>query len=137
MEYKISGLGEDAAKIRTEVFVEEQGFSNEFDDTDHIAEHIVFYEDGIPAAVCRFYPDHTEGTFIAGRIAVRREFRGRHLGNFVMSTLEQEIRKRGGRRILLSAQKQAVPFYEKNGYHCIGEPYLDELCPHIQMVREL
>lgn len=53
-----------------------------------------------------------------------------------MNTLEQEIRKRGGRKILLSAQEQAVPFYQKNGYHCVGEPYLDEFCPHIQMIKE-
>ena len=48
MEYKISGLGEDAAKIRTEVFVEEQGFSNEFDDTDKVCTHIVFYDQAEP-----------------------------------------------------------------------------------------
>ena len=57
--------------------------------------------------------------------------------SFLMDTLDQEIRKRGGRKILLSAQEQAVPFYQKNGYHCVGEPYLDEFCPHIQMIKEL
>ena len=137
MEYTVSALSKDAESIRTEVFIEEQGFSNEFDETDCIAEHIVFYENGTPAAVCRFYPDHEEGVFVAGRIAVRREFRGCHLGSFLMDTLDQEIRKRGGRKILLSAQEQAVPFYQKNGYHCVGEPYLDEFCPHIQMIKEL
>ena len=58
MEYTVSALSKDAESIRTEVFIEEQGFSNEFDETDCIAEHIVFYENGTPAAVCRFYPDH-------------------------------------------------------------------------------
>lgn len=94
MEYTVSALSKDAESIRTEVFIEEQGFSNEFDETDCIAEHIVFYENGTPAAVCRFYPDHEKGV-------------------------------------------QAVPFYQKNGYHCVGEPYLDEFCPHIQMIKEL
>lgn len=73
MEYTVSALSKDAESIRTEVFIEEQGFSNEFDETDCIAEHIVFYENGTPAAVCRFYPDHEEGVFVAGRIAVRRD----------------------------------------------------------------
>ena len=62
MEYTVSALSKDAESIRTEVFIEEQGFSNEFDETDCIAEHIVFYENGPPAAVCRFYPDHEEGS---------------------------------------------------------------------------
>ena len=79
MEYRISALTRDAEDIRREVFVEEQGFSNEFDETDRTAEHIVFYEKDIPAAVCRFYQDTEEGVFVAGRIAVRKKFRGRHL----------------------------------------------------------
>ena len=137
MEYRISALTRDAEDIRREVFVEEQGFSNEFDETDRTAEHIVFYEKDIPAAVCRFYQDTEEGAFVAGRIAVRKKFRGRHLGSYIMHTLDLEIQRRGGRRILLSAQEQAVPFYQKNGYRCVGESYLDEFCPHIQMVKDL
>lgn len=38
-------LPEDAAYIRKRVFVEEQGFSDEFDDTDTIAAHIVLYNE--------------------------------------------------------------------------------------------
>lgn len=34
-------LCEDAKKLRTEVFVAEQGFETEFDDTDSKARHIV------------------------------------------------------------------------------------------------
>ena len=45
-------LCDDAKKIRTEVFVNEQGFSVEFDDIDDIAVHVVGYDEGVPAAVC-------------------------------------------------------------------------------------
>lgn len=37
-------LCEDAKQIRTEVFVAEQGFKIEFDDTDTVAKHIVGYD---------------------------------------------------------------------------------------------
>ena len=37
-------LCEDAKKLRTEVFVAEQGFETEFDDTDSKARHIVGYD---------------------------------------------------------------------------------------------
>ena len=36
-----SELNEDAASIRKSVFMEEQGFVNEFDDVDGAAKHIV------------------------------------------------------------------------------------------------
>lgn len=50
-------LPEDAARIRTEVFIEEQGFSGEFDEIDRTAAvHLVLYEKGIPAGVCRIFP---------------------------------------------------------------------------------
>ena len=51
-------LCDDAKKIRIEVFVNEQGFSVEFDDIDDIAFHIVGYDEGVPAAVCRYYYDN-------------------------------------------------------------------------------
>ena len=47
IEIKLSkNLTEDAKYIRTEVFVNEQGFSAEFDDTDNTALHCVLYSDG-------------------------------------------------------------------------------------------
>lgn len=38
----------DARLIRQQVFVEEQGFVNEFDDIDHEAYHAVIYTGGYP-----------------------------------------------------------------------------------------
>ena len=49
------GLCEDAARIRKEVFVEEQGFQKEFDEIDPIALHVVLYRDGEPAATGRLF----------------------------------------------------------------------------------
>ena len=40
------GLSQDARIIRQEVFVEEQGFHHEFDETDQTAWHLVLYENG-------------------------------------------------------------------------------------------
>ena len=41
MEIKFyNALPEEAAAIRTEVFIEEQGFKNELDDMDSCAEHL-------------------------------------------------------------------------------------------------
>ena len=41
-------LHKDAVKIRKEVFMEEQGFHDEFDETDETAIHLVLYIDQVP-----------------------------------------------------------------------------------------
>ncbi|MGN1417654.1 MAG: GNAT family N-acetyltransferase [Oscillospiraceae bacterium] len=130
-------LPEDAAAIRREVFIEEQGFINEFDDTDKIASHIVLYDNNAPAAVCRVFYSEEHEQYVIGRIAVRREYRGKHLGAEIMRTAENEIRRLGGHTSGLSSQVQAMSFYEKLGYRPIGEQYMDEHCPHIRMEKEL
>ena len=44
MDIKIyDTLPDDAARIREEVFMKEQGFHDEFDSTDKTAAHIVLY----------------------------------------------------------------------------------------------
>ena len=101
----------DAVTIREEVFMKEQGFHDEFDETDQTASHIVLYIENIPAATCRFFPGQPQGEYIVGRIAVRKEYRGH--------------------------RQQARPFYEKQGYSVYGEPDFDEDCPHIWMQKEL
>ena len=40
---EFDALPEEAAYIRSEVFVREQGFAGEFDFTDGIARHLVLY----------------------------------------------------------------------------------------------
>ena len=49
-------LPEEAAMIRRAVFMDEQGFVQEFDETDHLARHIVLFDGETPVAVCRFFP---------------------------------------------------------------------------------
>lgn len=134
---KTIGLTEDARRIREEVFVKEQGFSLEFDETDATASHLVFYEDGCPAAVCRYFPSEHPGEYILGRVAVLPPYRGKHLGKEILETAEQMILADGGTKITLSAQKRVKLFYEKNGYTAQGDEYLDEFCPHIHMSKIL
>ena len=53
MRYEVSeAIPEDAKAIRKAVFVEEQGFHNEFDQTDDASLHIVAYDGDEPVGVC-------------------------------------------------------------------------------------
>ena len=50
------GIPNYAKEVRQKVFVDEQGFHNEFDDIDETATHIVMFdEDKIPIATCRIF----------------------------------------------------------------------------------
>lgn len=130
-----SGLSEDAARIRREVFMEEQGFEAEFDDLDRVSKHIVLYERDIPVAVCRLYMDGDDCHI--GRVAVVADHRGRSLGGMIIREAERQAVEMGASRTVLGAQVRAKGFYEACGYSTYGEVYMDELCPHIMMGKDL
>lgn len=130
-------LHKDAAWIRKKVFIEEQRFKEEFDDIDKTAAHLVMYEGGKPAAVCRFFVKEKPQVYTLGRIAVMPEYRSNGTGRRLVEEAEKVIRELGGRKIVLSAQVRAKGFYEKLGYMSEGEEYFEEYCPHVKMKKDL
>lgn len=131
-------LPNDAAKIREDVFVKEQGFENEFDDTDKTAAHIVMYDDeagsGLPIAACRvFESGDDENTYILGRLAVIKAYRGKNIGTEMIREAQRYVLSKGGKIIALHAQCRASGFYKKLGFCEYGSIEDDEGCPHIWM----
>ena len=130
-------LPEEAHYIRQTVFVEEQGFREEFDTIDNTAVHAVGFIDGSPVATGRIFPAEENGAYYLGRLAVLKNFRKNGTGSKMLVFLESEAAKRGASKIILHAQIQAQPFYEKNGYIAEGEPFLEGSAPHITMMKKL
>jgi predicted GNAT family N-acyltransferase len=130
-------LPEDAKYIRRNVFIEEQGFENEFDDIDDMSTHILIYESSDPVATCRLYYNDERQSFVIGRIAVLEKFRGKNYGVELIKMAEQEIVKMQGKTVHLSAQVRVSAFYKKNGYIALDEVYVDEGCLHVWMKKEL
>lgn len=130
-------LPEEAKKIRSEVFVKEQGFVEEFDEIDGIAKHMVIYESEQPISTCRIYFNSEKQSFVIGRIAVVKEWRGKNIGAKIINVAEESIKRDGGKSVMLSAQVRVAEFYEKQGYKKQGKAYLDEDCPHIWMKKNL
>lgn len=141
MEYTMTyDLSENspAKMIRTSVFIEEQGFQNEFDQQDHTSWHFVFYQNGEPFGCARIFKTSQKPNRITlGRVAILKEYRGLHLGIDMLSAIEKEVKKMNMQIIELSAQVRVQPFYEKAGFQAIGETYMDEHCPHIHMEKKL
>ena len=126
-----------AKDIRIEVFVNEQGFEDEFDKLDEIAWHIEVWDQDQPVAVGRMFESGQNGVFIIGRIAVMKAWRMNNVGKAVMEALEAHARALGAHTLELSAQWDASGFYEKMGYHQHGDVYLDQFCPHIKMIKNI
>ena len=126
-----------ARLIRQEVFVEEQGFHNEFDDIDSRALHVLVLEGENPAATGRTFCDKGGKVWHMGRISVRKPYSGKQLGRMVMTELEKAAVAHGAEKLVLSAQVQAVCFYQKLGYTVCSGEYLDEHCPHVDMEKSI
>jgi len=139
MEFReYTSLPDDAVSIRTEVFMDEQGFRDEFDDTDQEALHFVLYtDDGDAAGVCRTFTDQATGEGIIGRLAVRKQYRGRGFGKLIITEAEERLAGRGVRSVRLHAQTYARGFYESLGYEAFGEEEYEEHVPHIWMRKNL
>ena len=129
-------LPEDAANIRVEVFVDEQGFSEEFDSDDKNAIHFVGYIDGKAVATSRVLT-LGDNKYLIGRIAVIKVFRGKGLGSLIVKAAEEHIKRIGGKTVLIHSQLQAADFYEKLGYVKTGETDIEEGCPHCMMMKHI
>lgn len=130
---KFDYVTREERSIRTRVFVEEQGFIEEFDGIDDTSHHLLLYLDGQVAACCRFFSGTEEGVYILGRLAVLKAFRGKQLASRLISSVKEQVIALGGHSIELHAQVQAQAFYEKNGYHAFREPDEEEGVPHVWM----
>lgn len=131
----LAGLPQ-AAQLRREVFIDEQGFQNEFDEIDPIAWHVLISDGGTPCGTGRTFESPIgSGCYHLGRIAVKKSYRKHHIGSLILKNLEEKAADLGARELRLSAQIQAQGFYEKNGYQAYGPVYPDEHVPHIDMKK--
>ena len=130
-----STLPEEACYIREAVFVQEQGFFDEFDKVDLSATHFVLFVDQEPAAVCRVFLD--EEQYILGRLAVMPQFRRMGLGAAIIQAAEQYVQEQGGSALHLHAQCRITNFYEAVGYVQYGPVEDDQGCPHVWMMKKL
>lgn len=132
-------LGPDAQRVRTAVFVEEQGIAreDEWDAADADCLHVVAYNRlGQPVATARLLPAQA-GVAKLGRMAVHRVLRGTGVGRNLVSALTQAAQARGDHCLRLSAQRSAQGFYQRLGFETVGQPYDEVGIAHIEMQRRL
>ncbi|RZJ14581.1 MAG: YbgC/FadM family acyl-CoA thioesterase [Acidovorax sp.] len=132
-------LGRDAGRVRTAVFVREQGIPAEIEADAHdiSARHAVVYNRlGMPIAAGRLLQPQP-GTGRIGRMAVDRSVRGGRWGRQLLDALVGAARARGDSEVQLHAQRSAEGFYRRAGFVVTGEPWEEAGIAHIAMVQRL
>ncbi|MFN3861105.1 MAG: YbgC/FadM family acyl-CoA thioesterase [Roseateles sp.] len=132
-------VGQAAAAIRREVFIEEQHIPAdlEWDAADASCLHALARNRfGLPLATGRLL-EHVPGVAKIGRMAVLRPMRGTRIGRQVLDALMAEARRQGYREVLLHAQLSAENFYLRAGFQRRGEPFEEAGIAHVEMVRAL
>ena len=130
-------------RLRSEVFVVEQNCVYlDLDDKDALSIHLFACEEeaapGTAArAVVRLVPpgvSYCEPSI--GRVAIDLASRGSGLGEELMTrAIRTCYRTWPGCGIRISAQQYLIGFYERLGFSTVGEGYLEDDIPHIQMFR--
>jgi predicted GNAT family N-acyltransferase len=119
--------------IRTEVFIKEQSIPEEleWDHDDVDAHHVGIISNEILIAYARVM---NKQKIHIGRMAVRKKYRRLGMGSFLLSNIINQVDSwNHSKKIMLSAQEQAIPFYEKNLFQIRGDKYLDAGIIHYDM----
>ena len=118
--------------IRGEVFILEQNISKdvEMDDTLINATYILATIQDEPVGTARWR--YTEYGIKLERFAVLKNHRGMGIGKalvrFILESLKRE------KNIYLNAQESVIKFYEKLGFICYGELFIEAEIHHQKMV---
>ena len=127
-------LGEAASRVRTAVFVHEQGIpvELEWDAADAGCLHCVAFDGERAVGTGRLLPDGH-----IGRMAVLPAWRRSGLGGEILERLVAAARERGDAQALLNAQCQVESFYRRHGFETVGTPFDEAGIPHVAMRRPL
>ena len=128
-------------EIRREVFIEEQHKTEqeEFDEYDKEAIFCIVYEENKndeeknPVGTGRLVR-LKNGLFKIGRIAVKKEYRGKQYGDMLVKMLVNKAFMCGATEVYVGAQVNAKGFYEKIGFKVYGEIYMEANIPHLEML---
>ncbi|WP_020006167.1 GNAT family N-acetyltransferase [Salinicoccus albus] len=125
-------------EVRKRVFVEEQNvpISREIDEHEDIATHLLLLDSETPIGTVRYRPLNKELIKVE-RMAVLPEYRGRSLGQDLMTRVHDHAKLFGFTHSRLGAQVHAVAFYERLGYRVASEEFEDAGIPHVYMERTI
>ena len=125
--------------LRQEVFIVEQNcVYQDIDQKDHYSYHLMAYDNEILVAYLRIvHPGISYDEPSIGRVLTKIGYRGRGISKNIMQSAIQKVRdvyKHSNIRI--SAQEYLIPFYTSLNFESVGEVYLEDNIPHIEMMHK-
>jgi ElaA protein len=125
--------------LRQKIFVVEQDCAyQDVDEKDKYSHHLFGFVGDSLSAYLRILPPNTSYNEVSiGRVLVSEE--NRHLGigkKLMKKGIEDASKIFKTNSIRLSAQTYLVKFYESLGFKKVGEIYLEDNIPHIEMFLE-
>ncbi|HSP46565.1 MAG TPA: GNAT family N-acetyltransferase [Clostridiaceae bacterium] len=127
-------------RVRQQVFIVEQECAYmDLDDRDQASRHIYIMEDGQIVAYARIVPRGVAYPYASlGRIVTLSAFRNRGYGKILVEKALEDLSASGETAVKISAQVQAIGFYEKLGFRLTEkEQYDEDDIPHREMVCEV
>jgi ElaA protein len=127
----------DALQLRALVFILEQGPYLDVDGLDRAAWHLLGRDDAgrLQAYLRVVDPGLKFDEPSIGRVVTAPEVRGTGLGRDLMREGLAGCRRHWpGRGIRISAQARLQPFYTGLGFAAVGDEYVEDQIPHIQML---
>ena len=125
-------------QLRSEVFVVEQNcVYQDIDGKDEKAIHIIgVVQNKIVAYTRCFKPDEYFKEASIGRVVVKKNERKLKRGNQIMIHSVKTIEKLfQTKTIIISAQSHLKFFYNNFGFYSVGNEYLEDGIPHIEMIK--
>jgi predicted GNAT family N-acyltransferase len=98
--------------------------------------HLGVFE-GARLIACLMLHDVGDGKVRMRQVAVDFEHQKSGVGTRLVRFSEEVARTKGFREMVMHARETAIPFYERLGYECEGEPFIEVTVPHRHMKRAL
>jgi len=129
---------QEAYEVRRQVFVREQGISEDlvFDEHDREALHMVVKDGERVIGSARVQ-------FLAGnqakleRMAVLKRYRRKGIGKEMLLFLDAVWKDKQVQQVIIHAQLEVVPFYKLCGFDELGLPFREAGIEHIKMRKRL
>ena len=128
----------DLLQLRSEIFVVEQDcVYQDLDGKDQKALHVIGYKNGDIVAYTRLFKpgDYFKEASI-GRVVVKQKERQHKYGYDIMNASINAIKNHYNETIIrISAQTYLRSFYGNLEFKEVGEEYLEDGIPHINMIK--
>lgn len=129
----------DCFDIRREVFVNEQGFSEEsvFDSIDKNCHHLCVYNESDNTIIATARLFKVKNNFECGRICVLQQHRKKGIGTVIMQGIELKSMLLGATTLFIKSTFESAAFFKSIGFVIAADLQTIEASDYVEMKKSL